>query len=73
MGLKKLRKNSIKMNLKWFLNTIVVFRYHNSVFWFPLGRKKLNHNPTEFTDRIQVAAYDQWTRQDKKFLIQKYT
>ena len=36
---KKVLKNSTKMNSKWFLSTIVAYRYHTSVFWFSPQRK----------------------------------
>ena len=31
----RLRKNSMKVDSKWFLSTIVSYRYHTPVFWFP--------------------------------------
>ena len=66
---KKLRKNLVNMNSNWFLSTIVAYRYYNPVSWFPLRKKQLNHDPTEFTARKQRSVSDQWTRQDQKSLF----
>ena len=38
---KKLRKNPLKMNPKWFY-IIVAYMCYTSVFWFALRRKSLN-------------------------------
>ena len=65
MVLKNLRKlNSVKMNLTYYYITIVAYRYHTPVFWFPLRGKLLNHDPTELTARKQGAACDEWATQD---------
>ena len=61
------------MNSKWFYITIVAYRYYTPVFWFPLRRKKLSHDPTEFTASKQVAVLDQWTLQDQKPLFSVQT
>ena len=45
--------------------TIVAYTYYTPVFWFPLCRKQLNHNLTEFTARKQGAVSNQWTTQVK--------
>ena len=47
---KKLRKNLIKINSKWFLSTTVAYRYYSPT--------TLNHNPIEFAVRKQGAIPD---------------
>ena len=46
------------MNLKWFLSTIVAYRYYTHVFWFPLQRKWLSRNSVEFVAKKQEAVPD---------------
>ena len=69
MVYKKLRKNLVKMISKWFYITVVAYRYYAPVFLFPLRRKKLNHDPTEFTAIKQGAVPNQRTSQDQKSLL----
>ena len=38
---------------------IVAYRYYTPVFWFPLPRKQLNHDPTELTAKKQGDVSDQ--------------
>lgn len=64
-----LAQHSIKMSSKWFLGTIVAYRYYTPALWFLLQRKQLNYDSTEFTTRKSGAISDYWTRQDQKFLL----
>ena len=57
MVFKKLRKNSIKVNSKWFLSAIVAYSY-TPVSRFSLQTKSLNHNPVKFATRKQGAVPD---------------